>query len=66
VQSKASQADKDTQLSFKKKDVLTLVDKMGNKGWWKAKAPNGKEGLVPGPSFLLSSASLLTPLSQLL
>ena len=41
------------QLSFKKKDVLTLVDKMGNKGWWKARAPSGKEGLVPGASFFL-------------
>jgi hypothetical protein len=39
------------ELSFKKRDVLILKDKKGNKGWWLAKNVEGKEGLVPSNYF---------------
>lgn len=35
------------ELSFKKKEVLTLVSKLHDKGWWRCKNSSGQEGLVP-------------------
>ncbi len=35
------------ELSFAKKQVLTLLDKKDDKGWWLAKTESGDQGLVP-------------------
>lgn len=35
------------ELSFKKKEVLTLVSKLHDKGWWRCKNAANEEGLVP-------------------
>ena len=35
------------ELSFQKREVLTLVDKRDDKGWWLARSEAGEQGLVP-------------------
>ena len=39
------------ELSFKKKELLTLLDRGANKGWWKAENAAGRSGLVPANYF---------------
>ena len=35
------------ELSFEKKDALALVSRLDDKGWWRVRDKEGREGLVP-------------------
>lgn len=49
-------ATRPDELSFRKKDLLILVERGASKGWWFARTAEGKEGLVPHNYFTPAEA----------